>query len=165
MITQGTPSALVEAMMTNKTLIATAAMAVLTLGVVACDRSDKSSTTNTTAAEAPNDPSTLTAVPQDQTLDKDAGVITEGTLPQRNAPSMGPSQQSSDMSGVNNRGSVTNSGTPMNGKTGPAAAPDATTEVAPGHIMFPPEKNGPATGQPNSNGSQNIGASGPVDRR
>ena len=140
----------------TKSLIA---VAVLTLGAVACDRSDRAATTNTTSAEAPppNDPSTLTPVPMDQTLDtKDAGVVSVPITPR--TPSMGPSQQ--DISGVNNRGSMTNSGTPMNGTTGPAS----TLNTPPGHIMFPPDKT-PRTDQPSSNGSHDMGASGPVDRR
>jgi hypothetical protein len=147
----------------TKTLIA---VAVLTLGAVACDRSDRAATTNTTSAESPppNDPSTLTPIPMDQGLDaKDASVTSAPIVPitPARAPSMGPSQQQQDISGVNNRGSMTNSGTPMNGET---TAPASTLNTPPGHIMFPPEK-GPGTGQPNSNGSHNIGETGPVDRR
>ncbi len=140
----------------TKSLIA---VAVLTLGAVACDRSDKAATTNTTSAEAPppNDPSTLTPVPMDQTLDmKDAGIATVPVTPR--TPSMGPSPQ--DISGVNNRGSMTNSGTPMNGTTPPAS----TLNTPPGHIMYPPDKT-PRTDQPSSNGSHDMGTSGPVDRR
>ena len=144
----------------TKTLIA---VAVLTLGAVACDRSDRASTTNTTSAEAPppNDPSTLTPVPMDQTLDtKDAGFTSAPIVPiTPRTPSMGRSQQ--DISGVNDRGSMTNSGTPMNR---PATGPASTLNTPPGHIMFPPDTT-PRSDEPTSNGTHDMGASGPVDRR
>lgn len=139
--------------MTNRLNILVAV--ALAASTFACDRNSdsKASETNTTSA-------TVTPNAADQA---GAPVITEQTTPSE-AVTTTPTFRAKDAgaSGAMTTGAATgmSTGTQTNGATTPnggTAAPD--NGVAPGHIMFPPDK-GPGTGEPNSAGSHNMGSGG-----
>ena len=126
----------------------------LTLGAVACDRNtDKASETNTTSATPPQtDPATAPALPLEPSKNDDkplAAPIAPQERPDAGTKDGGPHAPSGLTTG-------TQSGTTGNPNSGTTARPN-TGGVAPGHIMFPPEK-GPGTGEPNSAGSHNLGS-------
>jgi hypothetical protein len=129
----------------NKVALVTPAL-VLTLGVFACSRSsDRASETHITSGTPPED--TLAAPLATQ------GADNTPMTPQ-DKPDGGARDAARPKTGGVTTGTQT--GTTGNPNSGTTAAPDDGT-VAPGHIMFPPEK-GPGTGAPNSNGSHNVGS-------
>lgn len=161
--------------MTRRKIFAAAA-AALTLGVFACDRNDnRASETNTTSAQAvpvPADP--VAPAPVSATADTETGLEAkdgghlEGTSASTGGGSFakdGGHVTSDTSSGTSTSTSTSSSPSPAlgakakdAGATRNAATPaGGDREVAPGHIMVPPER-GPGTGQPNSNGSHNIGS-------
>ena len=133
----------------------------LAASAFACDRNtdnNKASETNTTSA-------TVTPNAADQAGAPGAPVITEQTTPSE-AVTTTPTFRAKDAGAS---GALTNgvsTGTQTNGQSTPnggTAVPD-NGGVAPGHIMFPPEK-GPGTGEPNSAGSHNLGSGGAARSR
>lgn len=142
--------------MTNTNLIAAVA---LTFGVFACERSsDKASETHTTSA-TPSPAPAETAPPAPA-----APALTDE--PQGETTSFAPQVQRSDAgtdAGSRGRATGAPAGMTTGTQTGTTGNPNSGTTddaVAPGHIMFPPEK-GPGTGRPNSNGSHNLGSGAP----
>jgi hypothetical protein len=131
----------------------------LALGVFACDRkTDRASETNITSG--PMQPG--------ETMATTGASLADEQSP---AAPLGPEQATTDggtKDGGRPRTSAgvttgTQSGATGNPNSGTTASPDDGT-VAPGHIMFPPDK-GPGTGAPNSNGSHNLGSGAGAGKR
>ena len=129
----------------------------LAASAFACDRNsdnNKASETNTTSANVTPKAADQAGAP--------APVITEQTTPSE-AVTTTPTFRAKDAgaSGAMTTGATTgvSTGTQTNGQSTPngGTAPPDNGGVAPGHIMFPPEK-GPGTGEPNSAGSHNLGS-------
>jgi hypothetical protein len=159
--------------MTMRTYLVAAT--ALTLGVVACNRNadngNKASETNTTSASQPVEqpaipsPSSLdtSGAPADQNpsadlFAKDGGQV-EATPLDTNAAKNGgyaPGEK-----GGNARGAWAKDGGHINGPTGVSTGTMRNSgegdQVAPGHITTPAGR-GRGTGQPNSNGSHDMGS-------
>jgi len=128
------------------------AAAALTLCVFACNH-DKTSTTNTTSAPLdPIDRSTATQPPPAVPMTDENATPSRAATTTTN-PNGTRNIDTTDMSGA---------GTPP--ATLPADQDQNFGGVAPGHIMYPPG-SARGTGQPNDNGSHNMGATAPAGAR
>lgn len=162
-------------------LVAVAACSAA-LGIVACRSTDRVSETNTTSAPLPvaepqpnADVPNVASVPVDDEA-RDGGQQSQvghsGHAAYDTAGDEardGGSSALSDFAAIKDAGrsAVDDANTSKNvhTKTGTKAKTNAGTgNVAPGHIMFPPDTPGRATGSPNSNGSHDVGAGGALVR-
>lgn len=150
------------------------AVTALTVGVVACNRNaqnDKATETNTTSASQPVEqrgipsPSSLdtSGSPVDQTTNadtfaKDGGFAASPPL-DTNAANTGAHAPREN--GENARGAWAKDGGHVSGASGVSTGTMRNggdgDQVAPGHITTPPGR-GRGTGQPNSNGSHDMGS-------
>ena len=145
--------------------------AVVSIGAVACDRGNKSSETTTTSASQETiptvDPNSLPSVPNTDENTANTNKNTATTPNVNRGASNAGKGTGTDTNGsdpsTGGRFVTRDAGVSNDYRNDRFAAPPAggtlgvDNSVAPGHIITPPG-GGKATGEPNSAGSHNIGA-------
>ena len=129
----------------------------LTVGAFACDRNRDTHASETNTTSATTTPTPTTADP----AARSPVVITEQTTPSE-ALTTAPAFRAKDAGASGSLTTGTSTGTQTNGASNPNGGTATTTpddgNVAPGHIMFPPDKGSSA---PDRGGSRNMGTGAP----